>query len=84
MYKVAFVLLTLVCCLNAFTVSRQDQKLCGDELPATVSLLCTGQFNTNAAFTEARFGRELAERCCTSPCDTNTLLSFCQHLAKDN
>ncbi|GFX98671.1 ilGF domain-containing protein [Trichonephila clavipes] len=84
MYKVALVLFSLVCCLNAFTVNRQDQKLCGDELPATVSLLCTGQFNSNAAFTEARFGRELAERCCTSPCNTQTLLSFCQHLAQDN
>ncbi|GFS78754.1 ilGF domain-containing protein [Nephila pilipes] len=84
MYKVVIFLLALACSLNAFTVSRQDQKLCGDELPATVSLLCRGQFDTNAAFTEARFGRELAERCCSSPCDTQTLLSFCQYLAKDN
>ncbi|GIX99705.1 ilGF domain-containing protein [Caerostris darwini] len=80
MYKIAiFLLACLVCCCS---VSLRDQKLCGDELPATVNLFCKGQFDTKAAFTEPKFSQALAERCCSSPCDTETLLSFCDHLAE--
>ncbi|CAL1295679.1 unnamed protein product, partial [Larinioides sclopetarius] len=83
-YKIAILLLCAVASIKAATISQKDLRLCGAELPATVNLLCRGQFDTNAAFNEAGIARELSAKCCSSPCKTETLLSFCQHLAQEN
>ncbi|KAF8770865.1 uncharacterized protein LOC129989159 isoform X2 [Argiope bruennichi] len=83
MIKIAIILLCIVGSLRAHSISL-DQKLCGAELPAAVHLLCRGEFDTNAVFTEARIAKELSAKCCSSPCNTETLLSFCHHLAQEN
>ncbi|GBM20621.1 hypothetical protein AVEN_230218-1 [Araneus ventricosus] len=84
MIKIAILLLCVMVSIRAATINQKDQKLCGAELPATVHLLCRGQFDTNAVFTEAGIAKELSAKCCSSPCNTETLLSFCQHLAQEN
>ncbi|XP_042899025.1 uncharacterized protein [Parasteatoda tepidariorum] len=78
MIKVFIVFCVCIYVVKGVSIRKELRKLCGDELPAAVALLCRGSTVNDSLIREMKVSKEVAEECCEKACNTERLRSFCE------